>query len=780
MMKTTTTTKTRYLYLLATILSFSSFSQTTGYSGTGGNINVTYYRCEWTIDPNAASKTISGRVTMKFKTTQASVSGISIDLNNTSFNNGSLSVTYHGIGCTTSFSGNKLNITLPSTITVIHTLDSVVINYAGIPPGVSGAAEGYQRTTDPATGSKNYVMTLSESYEDRDWWPCKADMQDKADSMDFIVTVPWNIATNDTFWVATNGKLVSSPISGNWRTYTFQTRYPIASYLVCVSVARFKRFYNTVTINGTVVPVEYDLLVGKTAGTYTNIVNAMDKMNQVIVAFSNKFGDYPFKNEKHGYYDGLLGAGGMEHQTFSAIESSALQDLSTLAHELMHQWFGDKVSFATWNDLWLAEGFARYSEALTPELLPSIGAGNAVTNRTNYKTSANNASNRTYGTWIPNSSIGNSDLIWNSNYGSTVYDRGAMVVSMLRTLLGDTKFFQACQNYLGDPLLAYKSATTTDLQNHMQNVVGGYDLAPFFNSYVYGNGYPTYNLNWSKSATNRITIRLNSQTKSSGSTVSYYYTPIALRVKGSLSTQDTVIVIYDQNGNLSQAGNGISAPVPGNIISFNLNFDPNPATTTVTFDPFSQTLANGSITSVITLPVKITDFTLQENENSNRLRLSLYDDNNELQKIVLQKSDDGITFNDAGMMTKESTSGSLLSFVYTDYFPNNDITYYRTKLIEITGERFTKILKANNRKTTHKSVFPNPADKQVLVKWANKLPGKPYQVSIKGADGQLMLEKTTSNNSITIQTEILPAGIYFIQVKQENNSILNEKLVIRR
>jgi hypothetical protein len=64
--------------------------------------------------------------------------------------------------------------------------------------------------------------------------------------------------------------------------------------------------------------VVYNLLRGKSASTYNSIISAMDKVNQVLVAFSDKFGDYPFKNEKHGFYEGLGGAGGMEHQTFSA------------------------------------------------------------------------------------------------------------------------------------------------------------------------------------------------------------------------------------------------------------------------------------------------------------------------------------------------------------------------------------------------------------------------------------------------------------------------------
>src|SRR5437868_120921 len=106
----------------------------TGYSGTGSNINVVYHRVNWTIDPNSATKTITGTVVTYFKTLVANVSSITFDLNSTSFSNGSLIVTHHGNTCTKTCASNILTITLSSTIATLGTLDSVTINYSGIPP----------------------------------------------------------------------------------------------------------------------------------------------------------------------------------------------------------------------------------------------------------------------------------------------------------------------------------------------------------------------------------------------------------------------------------------------------------------------------------------------------------------------------------------------------------------------------------------------------------------------------------------------------------------------
>jgi aminopeptidase N len=79
--------------------------------------------------------------------------------------------------------GNILTINLGTTL-ANNFIDSVWVYYQGTPPAVLGAAEGYQATD--ATSGQNFIYSLSESYEDRDWWPCKADMQDKIDSMDIV------------------------------------------------------------------------------------------------------------------------------------------------------------------------------------------------------------------------------------------------------------------------------------------------------------------------------------------------------------------------------------------------------------------------------------------------------------------------------------------------------------------------------------------------------------------------------------------------------------------
>jgi len=751
----------------------------TGQSGTGANINVVYQRCNWTIDPRSG-KNISGTVTTYFKTTQANVSTLNFDLNKNSFNNVSLVVTYHGTACTKSFPGsgavNIVNITLPTTIVAINTLDSVSITYSGTPPGVSGAAQGYQAG---GSGANRYINTLSESYEDRDWWPCKADMQDKIDSMDIIVNVPWVTATNDTFWVASNGILIDSAMtSSTTRRFIFKTHYPIASYLVAISVAKFTRYHRSVNINGTMTPVVYYLLANTTPANKSTKVATMDMINLVLVAFSNKFGDYPFKLEKHGFYDGLLGAGGMEHQTFSAIATSQF-NVKTLTHELMHQWFGDNVTFSTWNDLWLAEGFARYSEALAGELVPSVGI-NAYSTLNGFKNSA--LSLNAASTWIPDSYMATSNLIWNSDYGSTVYERGCMVVSMLRALAGDTKFFKACTDYQTN--MKGKSATTDSLKNYF-NAELGTDISAFFDDYVGGSGKgttavggignPINTVNWNSPSANKLYLQMGSQNKTAGSNVSYFRGPVVVHATNAASgwTKDTTITFFDWGGgNMSYAGNGLSAPTT--LLYYNLSFTP----THLFYDDSARTLSTGNTFKLNTLAANVMDFSGHKTATGNQLSLSLLNTNPPI-KIEIEKSINGIDFIIAGQMSQQTSNGQTVNFLFTDAFPYDGFTFYRAKLTYAIGTEITNIIKIeSNKQCSILTITPNPAANEMKVAFNNTAKIETL-LKIINADGKVIFETVTKKEIINYDVSGLANGIYMVSIIQNGAIVQSNKLIVK-
>lgn len=429
-------------------------------------------------------------------------------------------------------------------------------------------------------------------------------MQDKIDSLDINVTVPWdNNAAGDTFWVASNGVLYDSTINGPAKTriFKFKTRYPIASYLVTLSVGKFTRYHRSININGTIVPVAYYIL--RNSSNHATKVAALDKINPVVDSFSRRWGDYPFKLEKHGFYDGLLGAGGMEHQTFSAMSVGSMGSLGTLNHELAHQWFGDNVTFATWNELWLAEGPARFAEIYAAEKVPVLGYSAATIQSMKNTLKTNALALNSQSAWIPNSSMGTSALIWSSNYGSTVYERGGMIITMLRTLAGETLFNQAMKNY--QIALTGKSATSDSLKNHFNAVLKA-DISGFFNSYVGGSGGTAAPGNgglgnnrdtiyWSSPAANKLVLQVGVQTKTNAANTNYFQGPVVVRA--TAVGKDTTIIFYDWgSGNLSYAGNGLSVPFAGNALNYDLSFTP----TALIYDDSARTLSTGGTRNIPT------------------------------------------------------------------------------------------------------------------------------------------------------------------------------------
>jgi len=119
------------------------------------------------------------------------------------------------------------------------------------------------------------------------------------------------------------------------------------------------------------------------------------------------------------------------------------------------------------------------------------------------------------------------------------YNKGAMVLEMLRFKMGDVAFFQALKNYLADTNLAYKYAVTADLQTHLEAVYGQ-DLTEFFNDWVYNQGYPIYTITAQNWGTGQVKFVVN-QTQSDPS-VTYFEMPVPVRVFGANGEQADLVL----------------------------------------------------------------------------------------------------------------------------------------------------------------------------------------------------------------------------------------------
>jgi len=319
------------------------------------------------------------------------------------------------------------------------------------------------------------IWSFSQPWGARGWWPCKDVPSDKADSVDIRVTVPNGLI------VASNGALKQTTTQGNTTTFWWHEKYPIATYLVSIAVYPYDVHYDDYVYNdGTDTMKIHFYTFPRNYNKYRSING---KVKEMIGYFSELFGDYPFIDEKYGHADFSVG-GAIEHQTCTSFH---FWNEWVYAHELAHQWWGDMVTYDSWQHTWLGEGFATYSEALWYEHLYGPGAASE------YQMQRNAYLGR--GTVYVKDPVNFTSLIDNPFYPGTVYQRGSWVLHMLRHIVGDTDFFEILKSFNASPEHGYGTATTEDFQAICEQVTGR-DLGQFFHQWIYEEYFPRYDFSW--------------------------------------------------------------------------------------------------------------------------------------------------------------------------------------------------------------------------------------------------------------------------------------------
>jgi aminopeptidase N len=498
------------------------------------NYDVTYHELNFTVNPSSSA--ISGVV----KTTFTALS----NMNTVAFDMASQlvvsSVTMNSSSLTYAQTTNQLTINFPTTVTT-GTSATVVITYSGTPPNTEGE---FSRSTHAGVP---VLWTLSEPFGARSWWPCKQDLNDKINNIDVYITTP------SQYNSVSNGLQQSRVVVGANATTHFKHNYPIPAYLVAIAVTNYEIFNQQAglgTVASPYFPIVNYLYPEESASSQTSLAVTPAIMN----FYETKIGPYPFRNEKYGHARAGLG-GGMEHTTVSFMNSWSR---GLIAHELAHQWFGDKITCGTWKDIWLNEGLTEYMSGLVRENFD--GAASFVSwknGKINSITSSSIGSNL----YLTDTQALSSGRIFSSQF---TYDKGSMVSHMLRWKLGDVAFFNALNTYLADPALAYGYAVTANFKSHVEAAYGA-DLTEFFNDWVFGQGFPTYDVvaqNWGAGQA-KITVN---QTQSHIS-VPFFEMPIEIRLTGS--SGQTLDVVVNNNTDAQEFIVAVPFAVTG------VTFDPN-------------------------------------------------------------------------------------------------------------------------------------------------------------------------------------------------------------
>jgi len=433
-------------------------------------IDAVHYGIHLT-DINLTNKTIEGYTEVKLVSKIKELSSIKLELASLTVD----SVFISQIKTNNFFHvGNQISIKLK---TPINTRDTILatIYYHGHPFVDPSGWGGFHF-------SGEYALNLGVGFDaiphnlGKAWFPCIDDFHDRA-LYDVYLTV-----ANDKKAIS-GGTLIDVINNGNnTSTWHWKTKYTLPTYLISATTGKYELITDSYNGLQTQVPITYYCKPADTViipGTFINL-------KKILRVFENRFGPYPF--ERIGYSGTPKGLGAMEHASNISYPfygwSGSTDNEWWYAHELSHMWFGDKVTCASAEDMWLNEGWAVWSESLFRE-----GIYGKQAYKDNMRTKLKDVLLTTditdsgyfalYG--IPQT----------ITYGNTVYQKGGQVAHTLRGYMGDSLFFGGVKAYLQK--YSYNYASTYDLRNFLSSYCG-IDLTPFFDTWVFAPGFPHFSI----------------------------------------------------------------------------------------------------------------------------------------------------------------------------------------------------------------------------------------------------------------------------------------------
>jgi aminopeptidase N len=342
----------------------------------------------------------------------------------------------------------------------------VAVLYSGTPGPLESAAISFGVGWNTSPSGQHYVVAEPDAA--RSWFPANDHPRDKA-TFTFRVTVP------DPLVAAANGTLVERETDLGQATWVWEMPDPMAPYLATVVIGPYEIVEDTASTQLSGIRVRNVLPADLVAEPPPDLA----LQGEMIVFFEELFGPYPFDTYGIAVVDDFPAA--LENQTLSVFGRALLFDL-VLVHELAHQWFGDHVSPAQWEDIWLNEGFASYAEWLWIErqegpAFLSVAIGDE---RQRFAEGFDTSGLRPPGEPPPD------DL-----FSASVYRIGAMTLHALRLEIGNDAFFETLRTYVAR--FGGGTATTEDFIAVAEEV-SGVDLDELFDAWLHGDTIPEFPL----------------------------------------------------------------------------------------------------------------------------------------------------------------------------------------------------------------------------------------------------------------------------------------------
>lgn len=453
-------------YVLSLLLTICFFSFSAKSNEVGNDIDVSHYEIhlnEFNLDEKTldASATITLTALNDIETIELNLRSLTV----TSVVSEEIDVKEF------SQKDDVLTISLASTLSKDSEV-SLTINYEG---------KTFNENWGGVHWSADYVYNLGVGFDSqphnlgKTWFPCVDNFSDKA-SYDLYITIPEAMTSSC-------GGILSESVNNDNGTKTdhWIVNQEIPTYLMSFAFGDFVLWEETYQGIERDIPIHVYAKpnqIEKVAGTFANI-------KEIAAFYEDKFGPYPLN--RIGYVSTNLGC--MEHVDNIALASQLINGNATfdneslIAHEMSHAWFGDKVTCATAEDMWLNEGFATFCNFY---YLTELYGENVFIDYMNELIDNVILSAHQKEGFIPLN-----DMPLDLTYGTTVYDKGAAVVNTMMNYLGRETFNAVMKQYIEK--FAFKTASSEDLRDAVSEL-SGVDMTDFFDTWVFTAGSPVYSV----------------------------------------------------------------------------------------------------------------------------------------------------------------------------------------------------------------------------------------------------------------------------------------------
>jgi aminopeptidase N len=309
------------------------------------------------------------------------------------------------------------------------------------------------------------------------FWPCIDHPMGKAKLVDQHITVPSPLVA------AGAGVALGMDEADGWRTWHWRAKNP-STYGISVNVGPYKLLSEDYASRyGNTIPLRFWYLPQSEKQAH----ELMKEFALILDFFESTIGPYPFGDEKMGVVE--TPHKGMEHQTINAYGNEYAKTMfgydDVLQHEFAHEWFGNQLTNANWDDMWLHEGLGSYMQPLYMQYLR--GDQEYFASLMRMRSTIENKAAMVSGKPRIEEDVYDQKR---GGPGQDIYVKGALVMHTLRGLVGDDAFFRAVRKVVYGTeqpqagKLAPRYGSTREFIGFV-NETSGHDLGWFFDVYMY-------------------------------------------------------------------------------------------------------------------------------------------------------------------------------------------------------------------------------------------------------------------------------------------------------